>query len=68
MLRVGLTGSIAVGKSFVTSIFSDLGCHTLDADVTAREVVLPGSAGLAAVAEAFGSDILNPDGSLNRQH
>ena len=68
MLRVGLTGSIAVGKSFVTSIFSDLGCHTLDADVTAREVVLPGSAGLAAVAEAFGSDILNRDGSLNRQH
>lgn len=68
MLRVGLTGSIAVGKSFVTSIFSDLGCHTLDADETAREVVLPGSPGLAAVAAAFGQQILNPDGSLNRQH
>ena len=66
MLRVGLTGSIAVGKSFVTSIFSDLGCHTLDADVTAREVVLPGSPGLAAIAEAFGQDVLNPDGTLNR--
>ena len=68
MLRVGLTGSIAVGKSFVTSFFSTLGCHTLDADVTAREVVLPGSAGLIAVAESFGREVLNPDGSLNRQH
>ena len=67
MLRVGLTGSIAVGKSFVTSIFSGLGCHTLDADQTAREVVLPGSPGLAAVAKAFGDDVLNPDGTLNRQ-
>jgi dephospho-CoA kinase len=68
MLRVGLTGSIAVGKTFVTSIFSGLGCHTLDADVTAREVVLPDSAGLKAVAESFGREVLNPDGTLNRQH
>ena len=68
MLRVGLTGSIAVGKSFVTSIFSELGSHTLDADVTAREVVLPGSAGLEAVAKTFGNEVLNPDGTLNRQH
>lgn len=68
MLRVGLTGSIAVGKSFVTSIFSELSCHTLDADVTAREVVLPGSAGLEAVAKTFGNEVLNPDGTLNRQH
>jgi dephospho-CoA kinase len=67
MLRVGLTGSIAVGKSFVTSIFSGLGCHTLDADETAREAVLPGSPGLAAVAKAFGNEVLNPDGTLNRQ-
>lgn len=67
MLRVGLTGSIAVGKSFVTSILSDLGCHTLDADETAREVVLPGSPGLGAVAQSFGRDILNDDGTLNRQ-
>ena len=67
MLRVGLTGSIAVGKSFVTSIFSGLGCHTLDADETAREVVLPGSPGLDAVAETFGAEVLNPDGTLNRQ-
>lgn len=67
MLRVGLTGSIAVGKSFVTSILSELGCHTLDADVTAREVVLPGSAGLQSVAAFFGAEVLNADGTLNRQ-
>lgn len=67
MLRVGLTGSIAVGKSFVASIFTELGCHVLDADQTAREVVLPGSPGLEAVAQSFGHDVLNPDGTLNRQ-
>ena len=67
MLRVGLTGSIAVGKSYVASTFAELGCHILDADQTAREVVLPGSAGLAAVVNAFGSEILNADGTLNRQ-
>jgi len=67
MLRVGLTGSIAVGKSFVASTFAELGCHVLDADQTAREVVLPGSPGLAAVAAAFGAGVLNPDGTLNRQ-
>ena len=67
MLRVGLTGSIAVGKTFVTSILSELGCHTLDADETAREVVLPGSAGLEAVAASFGREVINPDGTLNRQ-
>jgi len=67
MLRVGLTGSIAVGKSFVASVFVELGCHVLDADQTAREVVLPGAPGLIAVAEAFGKEILNPDGTLNRK-
>lgn len=67
MLRVGLTGSIAVGKSYVASVLAELGCHVLDADQTAREVVLPGSPGLAAVAEAFGQEVLNPDGTLNRK-
>src|ERR1043165_3234161 len=67
MLRVGLTGSIAVGKSYVASVFVELGCHVLDADHTAREVVLPGSPGLEAVAAAFGREILNEDGTLNRQ-
>ena len=67
MLRIGLTGSIAVGKSFVAGVFSELGCHVLDADHTAREVVLPGSAGLQAVVNVFGKEILNADGTLNRQ-
>ena len=66
MLRVGLTGSIAVGKSFVTSVFAELGCHVLDADQTAREVVMPGAAGLSALVDAFGQDILAPDGTLDR--
>lgn len=67
MLRVGLTGSIAVGKSFVASVFTELGCHVLDADQTAREVVMPGTRGLTALTDAFGKEILNPDGTLNRQ-
>lgn len=66
MLRVGLTGSIAVGKSFVASVFAELGCHVLDADVTAREVVEPGSEGLSAVTVAFGNSVLLPDGGLDR--
>src|SRR5689334_7962815 len=66
MLRVGLTGSIGVGKSFVSSVFAELGCRVLDADKTAREVVAAGSTGLRAVAEAFGDQILRPDGSLDR--
>jgi dephospho-CoA kinase len=66
MLRVGLTGSIGVGKSFVTSIFAELGCHVLDADTTAREVVAAGTPGLQALVEAFGVEILQPDGTLDR--
>ena len=67
MLRVGLTGSIAVGKSFVASVFAELGCHVLDADLTAREVVLPGAPGLKAIVENFGEEVLNPDETLNRK-
>jgi dephospho-CoA kinase len=66
MLRAGLTGSIAVGKSFVSSVFAGLGCHVLDADQTAREVVAPGSAGLRVVVETFGREVLRPDGTLDR--
>lgn len=66
MLKVGLTGSIAVGKSFVLDILRELGARTIDADAVAREVVEPGTAGLKAVVEEFGNQILNPDGSLNR--
>src|SRR3954454_17372493 len=66
MLRVGLTGSIATGKSFVSSVLRDLGCLVIDADRTARDVVAPGSDGLAAVVRHFGTGILEPDGTLNR--
>ncbi len=67
MLRVGLTGSIAVGKSFVASVFTELGCHVLDADQTAREVVMPGTPGLKALVQEFGDKILNVDGTLDRK-
>ena len=67
MIRVGLTGSIGVGKSFVASVFVELGCHVLDADQTAREVVMPGTPGLNALVEAFGEDILTTDGTLDRK-
>lgn len=66
MLRVGLTGSIAVGKSFVAQVFAGLGCHVLDADLTAREVVAAGSEGLLAVVSAFGQDVVRGDGTLDR--
>ena len=67
MLRVGLTGSIAVGKSFVASVFTELGCHVLDADQTAREVVMPGTPGLQALVQEFGAEILSADGTLDRK-
>jgi dephospho-CoA kinase len=66
MLRVGLTGSIAVGKSFVAGVLAELGCHVLDADQTAREVVDVGTQGLRAVVEAFGDEVLKEDGTLDR--
>jgi dephospho-CoA kinase len=67
MLRVGMTGSIGVGKTFVASVFVELGCHVLDADQTAREVVMPGTPGLQALTEAFGEEILNADETLDRK-
>lgn len=66
MLRIGLTGSIAVGKSYVSSVFAELGCHVLDADRTAREVVAPETPGLRAIVETFGREVLKADGSLDR--
>ena len=67
MLRVGLTGSIAVGKSYVTDVLRELGCQTTDADQVAREVVMPGTPGLAAVVAAFGDAVLTREGNLDRQ-
>ena len=66
MLKVGLTGSIAVGKSFVCEVLRGLGAFVLDADVTAREVVAPGTKGLEMIVREFGEDVLLPDGSLDR--
>jgi dephospho-CoA kinase len=66
MLRVGLTGSIGVGKSFVSSVLAELGCRVLDADETAREVVAPTSPALRDVVAEFGSEILLHDGTLDR--
>jgi dephospho-CoA kinase len=67
MLKVGLTGSIAVGKSYVLRVLQEFGCHVLNADVTSREVVAPGGPGLKAVVEAFGPEVLTADGTLDRE-
>jgi dephospho-CoA kinase len=66
MLKVGLTGSIAVGKTFVLNVLRELGARTIDADAIAREVVEPDTAGLKAVVEEFGAGILKPEGALDR--
>jgi dephospho-CoA kinase len=66
MLRIGLTGGIGAGKSAVSATFSQCGGIVVDGDVIAREVVEPGTEGLAALVDAFGNDILLPDGALDR--
>ncbi len=66
MLRIGLTGGIGSGKSTVAGLLAERGAVIVDADRIAREVVAPGTPGLAAVVEAFGAGILAPDGSLDR--
>lgn len=63
---IGLTGGIASGKSTVSALLVNKGARLVDADVIAREVMLPGHKVLAAVVEQFGEDILFPDGTLNR--
>lgn len=62
----GLTGGLASGKSTVAARFRARGLPVIDADLLAREVVEPGTSGLAAVVEAFGGEVLAPDGSLDR--
>lgn len=66
MRRVGLTGGIGSGKSTVAQMFADLGASVVDADAIAREVVAPGSEGLAELVERFGSQILTDNGDLDR--
>ena len=65
-MRIGLTGGIASGKSTVSAILAELGAVVIDADLIAREVVARGTPGLAAVVEAFGAEMLTPDGELDR--
>lgn len=66
MLKVGLTGGIGSGKSTVSRRLSEHGALVIDADRIAREVVEPGTSGLAAVVAEFGEEVLAPDGSLDR--
>lgn len=66
MLKVGLTGSIAVGKSFVCELLQELGAFVLDADKTARDVVKPDTVGLRRIIEEFGEGVLQPNGELDR--
>ena len=65
-LRVGLTGGIGAGKSTVAALLEERGAAVTSADEVSRDVVSPGSAGLAAVVAEFGEDILASDGSLDR--
>jgi len=66
VLRVGLTGGIGAGKSEVSRRLAGYGAVVIDADAIAREVVEPGTDGLAEVVEAFGPEVLGPDGRLDR--
>lgn len=66
-MRIGLTGGIASGKSTVCRLFSERGVDIVDADIVARQVVEPGQAGLTAIVEYFGPQVLDVDGRLDRQ-
>jgi dephospho-CoA kinase len=65
-VQVGLTGGIGSGKTTVTDLLAEHGAVIVDSDVVAREVVAAGSEGLAAIAAAFGPDVIGPDGELDR--
>lgn len=66
MLNIALTGNVAAGKSSVVRWFAKWGATVIDSDTLVREVQLPGSRTLAAIADRFGNDVLRPDGSLDR--
>jgi len=67
MLKVGLTGSIAVGKSYVVSVLAELGCMTFDADKIAHSVMEPGRPAYEDITREFGPEVLAPDGTIDRQ-
>ncbi len=64
---IGLTGNIATGKSAVTRMLAGLGAHVIDADAVAHRVIAPGGRAYHAVLEAFGSDLVQEDGTINRR-
>ena len=66
MVRVGLTGGIGSGKSTASGRLAELGAVVIDSDVLAREVVEPGTPGLAAIRSAFGPDVITAEGTLDR--
>lgn len=66
MLKVGLTGGIASGKTFVVGLLRDFGCHVLDADATAHQVMEPGQPAHAEIVAHFGAEILDPAGRIDR--
>jgi dephospho-CoA kinase len=65
-VRIGLTGGIGSGKSTVSRMLRELGAIVIDSDLLARQVVEPGTEGLAQVVEAFGPDVLTPEGAMDR--
>ena len=67
MTVIGLTGGIASGKTIVSNYLAELGAEIIDADIIARKIVTPGSPALKEIAAAFGTDVLNADGTLNRK-
>jgi dephospho-CoA kinase len=67
MLKVGLTGSIAVGKTFVCQVLAELGCHVLDADNVARDVVKPSTRAWLEIREVFGKEVFHENGELDRK-
>lgn len=66
MLKIGLTGGIASGKSLVSGIFTELGAHCIDADQIAHDLMRPGEKVYDQVVHSFGNEILNPDKTVNR--
>ena len=67
MLRVGLTGGLACGKSFVGHSLADLGCYLIEADKLGHEVMLPGAEAYDAIVREFGPQVLDSDGRINRR-
>ncbi|WP_258088214.1 dephospho-CoA kinase [Weissella fangxianensis] len=67
MFKLGLTGGIATGKTTISNYLKSTGIPVLDADEYARQVVEPGTPGLAEITNTFGEQVLQPDGSLNRK-